>query len=342
MASNVVSVLAPAKINLYLDILSKRADGYHEILTVFQTLDLHDKLTFEFSAEDNLQVIHPGSNEIKICLLEGQDFIEKPLFPLDGENSISQAIKIFLAALPDKPAIKTKVEIEKNIPIGAGLAGGSTDAAATLVALNHYFNNPITNDKLLDLASQIGSDVSFCLLGGTAIGRGRGEQLEALAEKPKYYFVLVKPRSLSVSTPWAYEIYDQFIESQNADEVNRHSLSKLLLALKYDSKIETEADLFWNAFQQVIFKEYPILAEIQKRLLDFGCLSVHLAGSGPTVCGLVRNEEEGQRILKEIKSISIEKNANSQSNREIVIDAWLTKTMDKGANILPSKVKQGK
>ncbi len=336
---NIVSVFAPAKINLYFDILSKRADGYHEILTLFQALDLHDILTFEFSAEDNTSA---ESDEIKITLAKGQDSIENMLFPSDNKNSISHAIKLFLSALPAKPNMKIKIEVEKNIPIGAGLAGGSTDAAATLVALNHYFNQPFTNDKLLDLASQVGSDVSFCLLGGTAIGSGRGEQLEALIEKPEYHFVLVKPRSLSVSTPWAYAMYDQFIESQNADELEPHSISKLLSALKFDSKIEKHATLFWNAFQSIIFKEYPILVEIKKRLMDLGCISAHLTGSGPTIYGLVGNEEEGQRILKEIQSRSIESNADYQSYQEKMVDTWLTKSMDKGVHILPHKVKQGK
>jgi 4-diphosphocytidyl-2-C-methyl-D-erythritol kinase len=185
----VISVAAPAKINLYFDILNKREDGYHEILTLFQALDLQDKLTFTFTKANHLRVVGNKSYDIDIFLKKKDKAIREELFPLNDDNSIAKAINIFLSSLSYKPLVKIKVEIEKNIPIGAGLAGGSTDGAASLFALNHYFNKPFLPEELLKMASLIGSDVSFCLSGGLAIGRGRGEYLEDLDVSPKYHFV---------------------------------------------------------------------------------------------------------------------------------------------------------
>ncbi len=343
MTSDIVSVFAPAKINLYFDILSKRGDGYHEVLTLFQALDLHDILTFQFSTRDNTKDVNLESPEVVITLAPGQHYIDRALFPLGNNNSILQAISIFLSALPEKPNVQIKVRVEKNIPIGAGLAGGSADAAAALIALNHYFNQPFTFETLLNFASQIGSDVSFCLSGGTAIGRGRGERLEVLLERPECHFVLVKPRSLSISTPWAYKIYDQFIVSQNANElVEPHSISQLLLDLKFDSRIEKHAELFWNAFEPAIFREHPILKEIKNCLLNLGCISAQLTGSGPTIYGLVESKEEGQRILKEIRNASRESNSGNQTGVVENLEAWLSKSIDRGAYILTKQVKHGK
>lgn len=330
---NLVSVVAPAKLNLYFDILGKREDNYHEIITVFQAIDLQDVLTFNFT-----QIDTGLSNKIEISLTQKPDYIESDLFPLDDDCSIAQATKIFLAAMPSKPSVNLKVEVEKNIPIGAGLAGGSTDAAATLIALNHFFNNPFTEIKLVNLASQIGSDVAFCIIGGKAIGRGRGEQLEKMVSNNQYNFIVVKPRSISVSTPWAYKAYDQFIRSEIIEEIKPHSISNILLALKFKADIEKQSKYFWNAFEEVICKEYPILAEIKNELLKLGCITAHLTGSGPTIYGLIENADEGKVILGKLEKIVFKNpNAKDFAHNQIIIDAWLTKTIDQGAHILLSK-----
>lgn len=338
----IVAVAAPAKINLCFDIVARREDGYHEINTLFQAIELHDLIRFKFSPRQSNLEITPTAENSPITLNKSDSCIEPAHFPIDENNSISQTIKLFLAQLPNRPAVSIQVQIEKNIPIGAGLAGGSSDAAATLIALNHYFDSPLSESKLIQLAAQIGSDVAFCLSGGLAVGRGRGEQLEKVDLNLDYHLILVKPRSIHISTPWAYNMYDQFIESgSSANTLPSHSVSDALLALKFQPQLDKQTHVFANAFEPIIFKEYPLLAEIKNNLLNLGCLAAHLTGSGPTIYGLVRSEQDGQRILKSIHGISIEDSsdiAETKEDKALILDAWLTKCIGHGARILASKV----
>jgi len=339
----IISVLAPAKINLWLDILARREDGYHDIVTLFQSISLQDMLTFKFlTTESNQKATNTTQANPIISLGKLDSSIEPTLFPLDQNNSIAKAFKIFLAHLDQPPTVTMEVKVQKDIPIAAGLAGGSTDAAATLVALNYYFNKPFSKDELVKLASQIGSDVAFCLIGGLAVGRGRGEQLEKVDLNLDYHFILVKPRSISISTPWAYKMYDELIESSSSSDLSpSHSVSDALLALRFNSALDKQSKLFWNALEPIIFKEYPILAEIKNHLLELGCAGASLAGSGPTIYGLVRSEEDGFRILEGIRDISIADPDNMSDTKEekaLILDAWLTESIGCGIQILADRV----
>ncbi len=318
-----ISVIAPAKLNLSLDILGKNDNGYHEIITLFQAIDLQDKLSFKFSQ----------SKQDETVLSLNPRGAQPTLFPLDASNLISRAIKLFLAQCGDRSFLKIEVEIEKNIPIGAGLAGGSTNAAAALIALNQYFGVRYTDTILGVLAAQLGSDVAFCLQGGLAIGRGRGEKLEKLDLNLNQYFVLVKPRAIAISTPWAYTAFDQANGASYIKLAQAEAKLKNLI-----TEIEYQRTPFWNCFEPVIYGRYPILTPIKKYLLDLGCLDVHLTGSGPTIYGLVNDKEQGNEVLKNILATDFSpcsrKSMSKDQQKEIILEGWLARTIGHGVQVL--------
>ncbi len=317
-------VSCPAKLNLSFDIIGKDTNGYHQLITLFQAIDLQDKLTF---------AIAPAKENAVLLLLASASAQSTPL-PLDDSNLINKAIKLFLSRLFQSTPVKVTVTIEKNIPIEAGLAGGSSNAAATLLALNHYFNRPFVDTSLMEMATQLGSDVAFCLGGGLAIGRGYGEKLQKLPSPLPGYFVLIKPKSISISTPWAYDIFDQSVNfSYTEPEQAEAKLTDLIQRLsgQAPSSIPEGGEpiqFFWNCFEPVIFKEFPVLAQIQQSLLDLGCLEAHLTGSGPTIYGLVKNKEQGQAVLKGICSMQ------EYMQPGIMIQGWLAKSIGHGVQIL--------
>lgn len=279
---------SPAKINLFLDILQKRQDGYHEIDTVFQAIDLSDHLTFSISVEctpsDMIDFdikIDSNSDEVKALGLN---------------NSVTDAIETYFMEVPEEQvvslisAVKIDIFIDKNIPLQAGLAGGSGNAAATLRALNKFFLENFDwslNDKeLSELASRIGSDLPFCLISNDkprmrAIGRG-----EILSEFnnndlfDKYENIIVVKPDFGISTAEAYKLLSDRIS---------------------DFK-KTEPCLF-NRFEEVIYDEYPELLNIQEDLLGIGCDEVLLSGSGSAMLGFVSRDSKIKEIYRRSQDI---------------------------------------
>jgi len=332
-------VSSPAKLNLSFDIIGRDTNGYHQLVTLFQAIDLEDKLTFTIEqAKANTVLLLLGSASAQSATAQSI-----PL-PLDESNLINKAIKLFLSRLFQSIPAKITVTIEKNIPIEAGLAGGSSNAAATLLALNHYFGNPFIEVSLLEMASELGSDVAFCLTGGLAIGRGYGEKLQRLPSPLPGHFVLIKPKSISISTPWAFSIFDQSLgfsyTSEDQAETNlknliKHLNGQLNSPAPYSipkpgeaSQLRQTSQLFWNCFEPVIFKEFPVLTQIRQSLLDLGCLEAHLTGSGPTIYGLVKNKEQGEQVLKSILDM------HEYRQPGIMIQGWLAKSIGHGPKIL--------
>ncbi len=356
-----VTVLAPAKINLSFDIVGRRDDGYHDVVTLYQAIDLWDILSFYFSFSKD----KPG--DTKIALRKIDPSVDAKLFPLNKENSIIKAIDLFLSRLPEKPAIDIEVFITKGIPIGAGLAGGSTDAAAALIALNTYFDNHFNENELINLASQIGSDVAFCLIGGLALGRGRGELLEKTGLDLDMAVIIVKPRDLSIPTPWAYNKYDQFISlSENSlagdrglsEQRTKHALDIIAENKKFKIKTKDtwrlfskkspdsikglDENVFWNAFEPAIFEEFSLLAQIKERLLNAYCIETHLTGSGPTIYALAKNEKEAKKVIDKAFKEPILKTEHRNGNivetkEKVELDIWLTKCFSHGAQVLTSQ-----
>jgi len=270
---------AQAKINLTLDVLHKRPDGYHEVEMVMQTVDLSDHLTFTATEEDSITLS---------CTA--------PYIPLDPRNLVWQAAKLMKDTYNIRQGVK--IHIEKRIPVAAGLAGGSSDAAATLRGLNRVFGLGLSLDELAELGAKIGSDVPFCMYGGTAIARGRGEQIEQLPRATPTWVVLVKP-PIAVSTA---DVYGRL----RADAITDHpDLNGMVEALTTGDVKNISAKL-GNVLEAVTFEMYPEVEKLKHQLLKFGASGALMSGSGPTLFALVEREAKAVRICNALRGFARE------------------------------------
>lgn len=266
-------VKAPAKINLTLDVLYKRPDHYHEVEMIMTTVDLADRIGLE-STED-------GS----IKIMSADRFV-----PNDHKNLAYQAAQL----IKDTYAIKEGVviSIEKEIPIAAGLAGGSSDAAATLKGLNELWKLGLSLDELAELGSKIGSDVSFCVYGGTALATGRGEKIQELPVPPTCWVVLAKPK-MGVSTADVYG-------GLKLDEIEHPNTAQMIQAIE-TGNYELLCQSVGNVLESVTFNLQPDVVTIKEQMKRFGADAVLMSGSGPTVFGLVDSESRMTRIYNGLR-----------------------------------------
>jgi 4-diphosphocytidyl-2-C-methyl-D-erythritol kinase len=266
-------VKAPAKINLTLDVLYKRPDNFHEVEMIMTTVDLADRIGLE-SRKDGL-----------IKIISADRFV-----PDDNRNFAYQAAQL----LKDLYHIEEGVNItlEKQIPIAAGLAGGSSDAAATLRGLNELWNLNLTLDELAELGAKIGSDVAFCVYGGTALATGRGEKIQEISAPPACWVVLAKPK-IGVSTA---EVYGGL----NIDEITHPKTADMLKAIETDD-YELMCASLGNVLESVTLKLYPEVEVIKEQMNRFGADAVLMSGSGPTVFGLVDTEARVNRIYNGLR-----------------------------------------
>lgn len=261
---------AKAKINLSLDILHKRPDGYHEVEMIMQTIDLSDQLTL--TARD----------DEKITVQTNSGYL-----PLDSRNIAYKAAE----ALRRKYNIQqgVSIKIDKKIPVAAGLAGGSSNAAATLRALNRLWGLNLSLEDLALVGAEIGSDVPFCIYGGTALATGRGEIIRQIDPLPTMLVILVKP-PIGVSTSLIYEKF-------NIDKVElRPDTQGLLKAIKDQDRYTIYAGLA-NVLESVTLDLYPVVRTIKEDLIKAGTNAVLMSGSGPTVYGLVHKEKRARNII---------------------------------------------
>jgi 4-diphosphocytidyl-2-C-methyl-D-erythritol kinase len=268
-----LEIEAPAKVNLTLNVLGKRADGYHELETVMQQISLCDRI--------HLQA---GGNGIK---LESNS----ALIPDNEENLAFKAANLLYEKFPIEEGLK--IFIEKNIPIGAGLAGGSTDAAAVILGINKLFNLQLNQEELLKLGLEIGSDVPFCLLGETALARGRGELLESLPPGPQIDMVLVKP-DFQLSTA---EVYRGF----RLNLVKNPPDNPAFLEAWVKCDIIEIAEQMQNVLETVSVEKCHEIEHIKKKLDKLGALKSLMSGSGPSVVGVFSNRAEAQIAWENIK-----------------------------------------
>jgi 4-diphosphocytidyl-2-C-methyl-D-erythritol kinase len=280
-----IVVSAPAKINFTFEILGLMPDGYHQVKTLMQAIDLEDTLSFDF-----FEAAHPG---IELCLGEGD---ARGDFPLDQSNLIAKAYALVQEKFPRRITEKITVTIDKQIPIAAGLAGGSANAAACLVALNQYLGNELSRQELLKLGAQLGADVPFCLTGGLSIGTGRGDELKSIANSCLFNFLIIKSKTLAVSTPWAYQIFDQF---QDAITI-KPNLEEALAALAKNDQMAALKS-FGNVFQPIVFKQFPQLASITEKALELGAWHCQLTGSGPTLFAVVADVETAHFLRRKLQ-----------------------------------------
>ncbi len=266
---------APAKLNLYLRVLGRRPDGYHEIETLFERIDLADELTFHS---------HPG--ELRLTC-------DEPSLSCGEDNLVLKAARLLQQASGATQGVE--IHLTKRIPVAAGLGGGSSDAAATLLGLNRLWQLGLSQDRLAELAARLGSDVAFFLLEGSfAIGTGRGERCEPLPEGPALTHVLVVPKE-RLSTK------EVFASGDFGLTATKPSSTMIVHALRNGSLGEL-ADGLWNDLQPEAIRRCPVIAVIQSTLRASGCLGTLVSGSGSSVFGLCRDHAQAQAIIARIRS----------------------------------------
>ncbi len=263
-----------AKINLSLDVLGRLPNGYHEIKTIMQTVSLHD-------------VIRITKRDAGISVASSLKFL-----PTDGENLAYAAAEAFFRET--KIAGGAEIYLEKHIPVGAGLAGGSGNAAAVLAGLNRLYEAKLPKRKLCEIGEKLGADVPYCLLGGTRLAEGIGEKLSRLPSLPDCHIVLVKPR-FSVSTKWAYENLD-------ARENLNHPDSDALIAALREGDLKGVCAAMGNVLEEVTMPHHPMLVVIKDRLYALGALGAMMSGSGPTVFAIFDDEEKASEAKREMRA----------------------------------------
>ena len=266
--STIVKLKSSSKINLGLWIKEKRPDGYHELETIFfENTNIYDDVEIEFVENHNL----------KIEVSFKQDSLNKKITQED--NLAYKSAKLFLESI-GKSGI-CKININKNIPLEAGLGGGSSNAALILKGLNTIFGNILREYELLKLALKLGSDVPFFIIGKTCLGTGRGEILKPIENKIDLDIKIIKLENISVSTKWAYEQIDarEFIAN------HRNEIDNLILAIKTSNKKLLFKNIF-NDFEMVVFSCFPELIKERKKLLDEGYMACGLCGSGSALFGI--------------------------------------------------------
>lgn len=276
-----ISLKALAKINLGLDVLGKREDGYHEVRMVMQTIHLYDRVEIKKTRSPHIHV------ETNLYYL-----------PVNEDNLVYRAAKLMKDEFQIKEGVR--IVLQKFIPVAAGLAGGSSDAAAVLVGMNRIFNLGLKQNKLMEIGLKIGADVPFCIMRGTALAEGIGEKLTALPPMPKCPVLIAKP-AISVSTKAVYEglkLYDG-MEHPDIDGVMEGIQQKDLKGV---------ASHMGNILETVTIPMYPVIEDIKKLMLENGALNAMMSGSGPTVFGLFPNEKEIRRAYEALKQSGLAKN----------------------------------
>lgn len=264
---------APAKINLSLDVLHKRSDGYHEVNMVMTTIDLADRVELTDLYSDTIQIISHNR-----------------FVPDDERNLAYQAAKLLKEKLGVRRGVA--ISITKHIPVAAGLAGGSSDAAATLRGLNKLWGLGLSLDELAEIGAEIGSDVPFCVYGGTAVARGRGEKIEHIPAPPPCWVILAKP-TIGVSTADVYR-------NLQLQSVHHPDVDGMVKAIK-EKNYEKICALAGNVLESVTLNMHPEVAQIKEQMKRFGADVSLMSGSGPTVFGLVQHDSRLQRVYNGLR-----------------------------------------
>jgi 4-diphosphocytidyl-2-C-methyl-D-erythritol kinase len=271
---------SPCKVNLLLNILGQRADGFHELETVMQPVNFYDELTFE-----------PGEKGIELSCSDKS-------LPVDSKNLVSCAAANFLAAA--KISAGVKIHLNKKIPLAAGLGGGSGDAATTLLALNEVFGQPLAMEKLYEIAAALGSDIPFFLQNKPALATGRGEKIQPLENFPALQgkaFLLIHP-GFGISTPWAYQNLARFPDALNG----KAGRAKDLISKLQANDLPAAAGGFYNSLEAPALEKFPILGLFQKFLRANGALAALMSGSGSTTFAICENIPAGETLVEKFKS----------------------------------------
>ena len=300
-AEDAVTVRVPAKLNLQLAVGPPRADGYHDLVTVFHAVSLFDQVTVEPAGHDGVTVTGEGADRV----------------PADQDNLALRAIAALRAAEPDRGTgpDAVHVTIAKRIPVAAGLAGGSADAAAALVACNELWATGLTQQQLCGIGATVGSDVAFALLGGTAVGRGRGEQLTpALAPATQYHWVLAFADG-QLSTPAVYAALDRLRAVRTSDPAGsadpgipaaaEPDLDAALMSALRSGDAARVGQRLSNDLQPAAVSLFPALRKTLTAGLELGALGALVAGSGPTCVFLAANAERALELAVSLSGAGV-------------------------------------
>ena len=271
---------SPCKVNLLLNILGRRADGFHELETVLHPIRLFDRLTFA-RADQGIQLS---------CTAPG--------LPTDARNLVYRAAAMFLETAKIKDGVR--VDLEKNIPLAAGLGGGSGNAATTLLGLNELFGGPLTPEQLQTIAASLGSDVPFFLQSQPALATGRGERIEPLASFPALRdaaFVLIHP-GFGIATAWAYQQLVRFPQALNG----RPGRAQELISRLRGTDLGAAGAEFYNSLEAPALEKYPLLALFQEFLRANGAAATLMSGSGSTTFAVVPGQAAGERLIEKFKA----------------------------------------
>jgi len=270
-----IRLKARAKINLGLDVLGKRENGYHDVRMVMQTVGIYDRLIITKIPEDEIRIN-----------------INLKFLPVNENNLIYKAYKL----MKDEYGFSGGIDVDLNkfIPIAAGMAGGSTDAASTMFAINRLFELGLSNEELMKQGVKIGADVPYCIMRGTVLAEGIGEELKELPPMPKCTVLIAKP-PISVSTKVVYEALD-------AKEISEHPDIDGVIEGLEEGSLKKVASAMGNVLEDVTIPMHPVIEEIKQEMKECGALNAMMSGSGPTVFGLFENRtaaREAQRRIRE-------------------------------------------
>ena len=279
MSDKTIRREAFAKINLGLDVVRRLPNGYHEVRMIMQTVGICDVLTFR-KAASGIQLV-----------------VDNEELPTDGNNLICKAAKLLLESAGIEGGVS--ITLEKHIPIAAGMAGGSTDAAAALLGINELYEIGYDVDKLKELGVKIGADVPYCIQGGTALAEGIGEVLSPLPTPPTCHLVIAKP-DINVSTKFVYE-------NLRANELESHPDIDGMIEGLEKGDLKAITDRLANVLETVTVPAYPIIDEIKQTMLDAGAEGALMSGSGPTVFGIFTELEKAKQAANRIKDAELAK-----------------------------------
>ena len=269
-----------AKINLGLDVLGKREDGYHEVRMIMQTIRMYDQLDMRKSVEPG---IHLTTN--------------KKYIPVDENNLVWRAAKLMMDTCGIIEGVS--IHLHKVIPVAAGMAGGSSDAAATLVGMNRLFHCGLSKEKLMELGVQIGADVPYCVMRGTALAEGIGEKLTSLPGVPMCYVLIGKP-GINVSTKFVYG-------NLHLDEVTEHpDIDGMVEAIR-NHDLYGITDRMGNVLESVTCPAYPVIDEIKAQMMKNGAVNAMMSGSGPTVFGIFDDPDKAEFARDQLKISGLSK-----------------------------------
>lgn len=281
---NTITKKAYAKINLGLDVIRRREDGYHEVKMIMQTIDLYDVLTFMKTEKKG---IHVTTNT--------EDLIG------DESNLVYKAAKLFMDTyFVEASANKgVAIHLEKNIPMAAGMAGGSTDAASVFHGINELFSMGVSTEEMCSLAVKIGADVPYCIKGGTALSEGIGEILTNLPEIPECFLLIAKP-DIDVSTKFVYE-------NLSINSLMHHPDIDGMVEAIYEKNLQGIISRMGNVLETVTINEYPIINNIKAFMKEQGALNALMSGSGPTVFGVFDTKETASAAYKKLEKENLAK-----------------------------------